>query len=172
MAPSPENYQPWEFVIIRDPAVRLKLTEIKVESRKEILRRWFPELSESEISGRASRNRTAMETASWLVAVCYKNRDSPDEMGDLKLSMSSVAAWMCIGYIWLSATAEGLGLSPAFFPHAVYPEAKRILGLPEGYELAAVLRIGFPAKKPLGRKKTVGPIESKLHYDRLGKKRN
>ena len=167
MAPSPENYQPWEFILIDDERVRRKLTEIKVESRKSVLKGWHPEMTEDQLNLKASRNKTAMETAAWLVAVCYTNKDSKEELGEMRISMSHAAAWGCIAYIWLAATAEGLGLSPSFYSYHVYDRAKAILGLPQGKELAAVLRVGYPVRRPLGRKKSTTPLSTKLHENRF-----
>lgn len=167
MAPSPENYQPWEFVLIRGAATRRKLTDLKLESRREVLRGWMPDIADSDLEARLERNRRAMESAAVFVAVCYKDMDTPAEVGEMRTSPSLIAAWSCVSYIWLAATAEGLALSPTFYSHGVYPRAKAALGLPEGYELATVLRIGYPVKRPLGRKKTVLPLEAKIHYERF-----
>lgn len=167
MAPSPENYQPWEFVIIQDKVVRKKLTQLKLESRSQVLKEWYPNITEQELERKLQRNRTAMETAPVLVAVAYKNLDSLAETGEQKVSLSLIAAWTSISYMWLAATSEGLGLSPTFYSHAFYEQAKSTVGLPQGYELAAVLRIGYPLKKPLGRKKTLVLLESKIHEDHL-----
>ncbi len=165
MAPSPENYQPWEFVIIQNVETRRQLTELKLESRRQVLKEWFPSIGDEELEKRLQRNKNAMESAPLLVAVCYKNLDSPVEIGNLRISLSLVAAWTCIAYIWLAATAEGLGLSPTFYSYAFYDRAKSLIGLPKDYELAAVLRIGYPIKRPLGKKKTIVPLETKIHQD-------
>jgi len=165
MAPSPENYQPWEFVLIRGAETRRKLTDLKLESRREVLRQWMPNITDTDLEARLERNRRAMETAALFVAVCYKDLDTPAEVGDLKISPSLIAAWTCVSYVWLAATAEGLALSPTFYSHDVYPRVKAVLGLPAGYEFATVLRIGYPLKRPLGRKKTIVPLESKIHYE-------
>jgi len=167
MAPSPENYQPWEFILIDDWSIRRKLTEIKVESRKAVLKGWHPEMTEEQLNLKVSRNRAAMETAAWLVAVCYANKDSKEELGEMRVSMSHAATWGCIAYIWLAATSEGLSLSPTFYSYHVYDRVKAILGLPQGKELAAVLRVGYPVKRPLGRKKSTLPLSTKLHENRF-----
>jgi 5,6-dimethylbenzimidazole synthase len=165
MAPSPENQQPWEFVIIQKEDTKKELTRLKLESRAQVLKEWFPGIGEEELQKRLQRNKKAMETAPVFIAVCYKNLDSAAEVGDLKTSMSLIAAWTCTAYIWLAATAEGLGLSPTFYSHRFYEQAKTVVGVPAGYELASVLRVGYPRKKPLGRKKSILPLESKLHEE-------
>lgn len=167
MAPSPENYQPWEFVIIQDEQTKRRLTTLKLESRKQVLKEWYPDITKEELEKRIQRNKVAMETAPVFVAVCYKDLDSPAEIGSLGISQSLVAAWTCIAYVWLAGTAEGLGLSPTFYSYPFYERAKLAVGVPVGYELASVLRIGYPVKRPLGRKKTVTPLKSKIHDERF-----
>jgi 5,6-dimethylbenzimidazole synthase len=167
MAPSPENYQPWEFVIIDEEETKKQLTELKLQSRKQVLREWFPKIGDEELEKRLQRNRIAMESATTFVAVCYKDMDSKAETGDQRISLSSIAAWTCVAYVWLAAASEGLGLSPAFYSQLFYERAKSLIGLPRGYELAAVLRIGYPLKRPLGQKKTVARLETKIHENRF-----
>lgn len=167
-APSPENFQPWYFIIIDDEEKRRRLIELKLESRRRVLKETYPNMGDEEIERRLQGNRAALESASWLVAVCYRDMDNPAETDGMRLSMSSIAAWTCIAYIWLAATAEGLGMSPTFYSYHVYEDVRKLLGLPSDHHLAAVLRIGYPAKKPLGRKKSVAKLESKLYHNRFG----
>lgn len=170
MAPSGENFQPWEFIIIRDRIIRERLKEIKIDSRRRIMKAWHPDIPDEQLDKKAQSQGVAFDTAFWVVAVCYKNVDSLEEIGDMRISMALTYAWTCISYIWLAATAEGIGMSPAFYPYDVYSKAKEILRLPAGYELAAVLRFGYPMKKPLGRKKSVGDLARKLHVECFGNK--
>lgn len=167
MAPSPENYQPWEFVVIRNKDTKQKLAKLKLESRRRVLKDWYPNITSKELNRRLQRNKIAMETAPVFIAVCYKDLDTPAEVRNLKVSISLTAAWTCITHIWLAATAEGLGLSPTFYSHPFYGRAKSLIGLPKGYELASVLRVGFPVKRPLGRKKSIIPLRRKLHEEKF-----
>lgn len=170
-APSGENYQPWEFILIKDKDTMKKLAEIKLESRKRVLKEWYPELSDEEIWERVEPQDVAMKTASCFVAVCYKNLDTFAEVGNMRISLSLAYVYGCINYIWLAATAEGIGLSPTIYPYDIYDEAKEILRLPKGYELALILRMGYPVKKPRGRKKSVIDINQKVHYEFFGNRR-
>lgn len=167
-APSGENYQPWEFILIKDKNTMKKLAEIKLESRKRILKAWYPELSDEEIWARVEPQDVAMKTASWFVAVCYKNLDTFAEVGNMRISLSLAYVYGCINYIWLAATAEGIGMSPTVYPYDIYEEAKEILRLPKSYELALILRMGYPVKKPKGRKKSLIDLNRKVYYEYFG----
>lgn len=164
-APSGEHKQPWEFIIIRNPELRKKLAELKYDSRKIVAKDMYPDLPEERIQEMALTQKKAVETAPVLIAVCYRNLDNALEVGQMKMSMMHANAWQCIENMWLAATAEGLGFSPTFYPAFVYEDVKKLLGIPQGVELAAIVRIGKKAQKR--KRKPVKPLEEKLHYDKF-----
>lgn len=164
-APSGEHKQPWEFIWVKNPELRKELTTLKFESRKRMAKALFPDLSEQRILELANLQKTALETAPVLIAVCYTNFDNPTEMGKRGISMSHAQTWQCIQNMWLAATAEGLGFSPTFYPDDVYDQATKLLGLPQGVELAAIARIG--RKNQNLKRKPIKSLEEKLHYDKF-----
>ncbi len=164
-APSPEHKQPWEFIWIKKAEMRDALAKLKYESRRRMAKVLFPELPGDRILQLASLQKTSLETAPVLIAVCYQDLDNPVEIGFQRISLSHAAAWQCIENMWLAATAEGLGFSPTFFAGDVYDDAKKLLGLPRGLELAAVVRIGIKNQK--NKRKTLKRLEEKLHYDKF-----
>lgn len=164
-APSGEHRQPWEFILIKNPELRKELTSLKFESRKRMARAIFPDAPEERILELANLQKTALETAPVLVAVCYKNYDIPSEIGKMGISTTHAHTWQCIQNMWLAATAEGLGFSPTFYADDVYNQAKKLLGLPQGVELAAIVRIGKKNQKL--KRKPIKSLEEKLHYDRF-----
>ncbi len=164
-APSAEHRQPWEFIWIRDRKLRGTLAELKNESRKRMAKVLFPNLPEERLKELATIQKVAVETAPVLIAVCYHDFDNPIEIGERKISLSHASAWQCIQNMWLAATAEGLGFSPTFFADDVYEEVRKLLGLPQGVELAAIVRIGYKAQRK--KRKPIKTTEEKLHYDRF-----
>ncbi len=164
-APSPENKQPWEFILIRRSELRAKLADLKYQSRKRMAKVLYPDMSEEKILEMAKVQRIAVETAAVLIAVCYRDLDNLTEIGQRRISLSHTAAWQCIQNMWLAATAEGLGFSPTFYAGDVYEEARRLLGLPPRVELAAIVRVGNKDQKL--KRKPLRPLEEKLHYDRF-----
>lgn len=164
-APSAEHRQPWEFIWIRERKLRETLAELKYQSRKRMAKVLFPNLPEERLVELATIQKVAVETAPVLIAVCYHDFDNPIEIGERKISLSHASAWQCIQNMWLAATAEGLGFSPTFFADDVYEEVKKLLGLPQGVELAAIVRVGFKAQRK--KRKPLKTTEEKLHYDRF-----
>ncbi len=164
-APSAEHRQPWEFIWIKDSNQRATLAGLKYESRKRMAKVLFPDLPEERLKELAAVQKVAVETAPVLIAVCYHDFDNPIEIGKRKISLSHASAWQCIQNMWLAATAEGLGFSPTFFADDVYEEVRKLLGLPQGVELAAIVRIGYRAQRK--KRKPLKTTEEKLHYDRF-----
>ncbi len=164
-APSGEHKQPWEFIIIKNPDLRRKLAEVKADSRKIVAKDMYPDFSEERVQEMALTQKKAVETAPVLIAVCYRNLDNALEVGQMRASMMHANAWQCIENMWLAATAEGLGFSPTFYPAFVYEDVKELLGIPEGVELAAIVRIGKKGQKR--KRKPLKPLDEKLHYDKF-----
>jgi len=95
--------------------------------------------------------KRALEAAPFLLVVCYDN----------KLGVDALAtAFACIENILLAATAEGLGAVTLTF-HG--PKIKRILHIPEGIDVAAVIPMGYPDEDPDKPERT--SVDDKLHID-------
>jgi len=152
-SPSGFNAQPWEFVVVTDQPTVKKLAQCKYDHNMQGL--LASKVPREEAEKLAGTQRDAFNHCT-PVAVLYR-KDKP-------VSMQST--WCCIATIWLAAASEGLGLSPAFFaPHAQDP-LKEILGVPESYDIAAIMRIGVPQGTPdrTPRKS----LKECLHYNRFG----
>ena len=76
---------------------------------------------------------------------------------------------MCIENMALAATAEGLGIVTSAFWDEDQEAVEKLLGLPDGYELASILLIGvqegYPKKFPEVSRR---PDFSWLHRNRFG----
>ena len=141
------NRQPWEFIIVDDPKIIDQVAEHKYQQNRKIS-------SEQE----ALKQRKAYQNCS-VVAVCHKEGHE-----------QAVSAWMSVQNMALAATAEGLGIVPSTFWEEHQEAVEKLLGIPEGYELATVMLIGvtesYPEKKYLGIPQR--PDFSWLHRNRFG----
>ncbi len=95
--------------------------------------------------------KRALETAPILLVVCYDNKLGVDALA---------SAFACVENILLAATAEGLGAVTLTF-HG--PKIKRILHIPEGIDVAAVMPMGYPDEDPDKPERT--SVNDKLHID-------
>jgi len=116
LAPSCFNYQPWRFVFVKDPEVLKK------------------------IHGNLSKTNRWVERASMLVAV-YSREDD-----DCKVSgrhYHQFDTGMAVGLLMLRATELGLVAHP--FAGFKEKAVKGILGIPEEYQLIALIAVGKKA---------------------------
>lgn len=152
-ASSAFNQQPWEFIVIDDKDLIGKLSQYKYDHTLQgLLASGTPR---GEAENIVSAQRDAFKNAV-PVAVIYNN--------EKLLPLEST--WNCITTIWLAAIAEGLGVSPAYFAPHGQGYLKEILGIPEGYDIAAILRIGIPDTVPEAKPRK--SLNECLHYNRFG----
>ena len=154
-APSARNLQPWEFIIVDDPRIIDQIAEHKYQQNR--LQSPKPGTTQADVENEALRQRKAYQNCS-IVAVCHKE--------GLEQVQST---WMCIENMALAVTTEGLGIIPSHFWEEHQEAVEKLLGIPEGYELATVLLIGvqegYPnIKKDVPRR----PEFSWLHRNKFG----
>lgn len=154
-APSAVNSQPWEFIIIKDQKIIDQLSGIKYQqTRKDPPRN----VEESDaVEKIALAQKESFKNAS-VVAVCNK-------------AEWERSVWLCIENMLLAAVAEGLGSGIVLYWGEGEKDAEKILGLPEGYELTAIVKIGEPGEEGFPRDKNPyaprRPKFSWLHIDRF-----
>jgi nitroreductase len=157
-APSAVNRQPWEFIIVKDQDIIDQLSEIKREQTRKSPPKTAKGVDAVESIANAQKN--SFRNAS-IVAVCH-------------IVEWERSVWLCIENMSLAAVAEGLGSGIVLYWGEGKKEAEKTLGLPEGYELTALLKIGQPAEEGYPREKNPyaprRPEFSWLHMDRFGEK--
>jgi len=132
-APSPLNQQPWEFLVITDPASKAEVRKVAETARQKVTASGGP--------GWVSKyGLDFIEEAPVLLAVLF----DPSQGGLGKFFGQNLgaisAAAACVQNIMLAAADMGLGtLWFTFFN----PEEMRVsLGVPETLEVAGVLPVG------------------------------
>ena len=135
LASSARNTQPWEFIVVTDKEQIKNLAQYKYDHNMQGL--LASNVPQEEAEALAGTQRDAFNNST-LVLVIF----------DTDHAIASESSWNCITTIWLAATAEGIGLSPAFFgPHAQGP-IKDMFSIPDKYGIAAILRMGIPEVIP------------------------
>jgi nitroreductase len=132
-APSAGNSQPWEFIHIEDQKLIDEIAEQKYQLSLTMAPP--PGGGQAQVQERALGQKKSFTNAS-AIAVCHKKG-------------SAASAWLCIENISLVAVAEGLGTGIVVFWGEQEKTVNKILGLPQDYELAAVLKVGEPAENPV-----------------------
>jgi len=162
-AASGSNTQPWEFVVVRDPKVKARLTE-------PMLRTWLERLGSGprmigrmkEVYDDATEMLRNTEKVPAIIYCCLDlNRTSRSE----EVRYASILP--AVQNLMLAAYAMGLGTCLTVHGSTSTrgeQEVKEILGIPDRVKIACLVYLGYPAVKlgPPRRK----PVEQFTHYDR------
>jgi len=136
LAPSAKNYQPWKFIVARDPQVRRALVP-------------------------ACKNQASVAQAPVVICGCCVIDQVWKGMGGY-WSAEAVDITIALEHMILAAAAEGLGT--CWIGAFLEAEVKKVLSIPEGVKPIALTPLGYPAAeaKPRPRK----PLSGIVCYDR------
>jgi nitroreductase len=148
-APSSRNRQSWEFVVVTDQKLADQIAELKYQMNRKLPP--GPGQTQQDVEAAALHQKKSFENAS-VVAVCTKD-------GDV------ASAWLAVENISLAAVADGLGSGIVAFGGEEKKGVEKLLGLPAGYELVCVMKIGVPGAP--GTKPAMRPEFSWLHTNRF-----
>jgi len=174
MAPSGSNAQPWEFVIVREAAARRE-----IQKMYEAV--WGPYKDSAIIRGRTSLSPRAVkalksgdEFAAQLAIVPVHvvvfldrpkmrvERGSPEDLFNFGATYGSI--FPAIELMMLAARALGIGTAMTTMLSSREPQTKALLGVPEQYQLVALVPMGYPAggfKRPMRK-----PVFARMHDER------
>lgn len=177
MAPSGSNAQPWEFVIVREAEARREIQKMYRAS-------WEPYKESAIIRGRktlSARAQKALAVGDEFAAslaivpahiVIFLDRPkmrvvrgSPEDLSNFGATYGSI--FPAIELMMLSARALGIGTAMTTMLSPREAETKALLGVPEDYQLIALVPIGYPAdgfKRPYRK-----PVWPRLHDGRFGR---
>ncbi len=167
-APSNAHLKPWQFVLLRDPEKRrravvegLRARDMKDGAEIERFLERFADETLKEVYRRSlPLQLTMMLEAPELLVVCTKMKPLAECRTLFELNpLASV--WMCVENIMLAMAAEGL-YGCTYTPYDA-AGLKTALGIPPGWEAAAVIPFGYPKTVP-------GPndaedLDRRLHVD-------
>ena len=160
-APSAENKQPWEFVVVRDAEARRTIHDLteaawRTAGRAFSETRVSPELLKEVEQGIAGGG---YRTAPVLVVVCADfTRGLPATAG------SSI--FPCVQNMLLAAGALGLGSALTTLGAGAGAPLAALLDLPDHVVPQAIVPLGYPARV-LGPPRRA-PVAEHAHRDRYG----
>ncbi len=136
LAPSAKNYQPWKFIVVKDPAVRQALVP-------------------------ACRGQASVGQAPVVICACCVIEQAWKGMGGY-WSAEAVDVTIAVEHMILAATAEGLGT--CWIGAFLEAEVRKVLAIPEGAKPIALTPLGYPAResRPNPRK----PLSEIVCHDR------
>jgi nitroreductase len=159
-APSAQNMQPWEFVVIQDAAVRSALADHAKEVWENFAREYSrPEIDTYQWSDTDKWAMGAFAQAPVIIVVCGDTDAMPAEL----LGSSIFPA---VQNMLLAAMDLGLGSLLSTLPIFAPGGASTILDLPDHILPLAAIPIGWPERQ-LGPPKRISYV-GKTYRDRYG----
>jgi nitroreductase len=139
-APSAENKQPWEFVVVRDADSRQQIGELTARAWQEGGRAF----SETRLTPRMLADvdqgaRGGVAAAPVLVVVCA------DTERGLEVTVPS-SIFPAVQNLLLAATALGLGSALTTITTSFRAELQELLGMPSAVWPVAIVPLGHPVR--------------------------
>jgi nitroreductase len=161
-APSAENRQPWEFVVVRDEGLRARIGDLT----RRAWRGGARSHSETRLSPRllADVDRGAegdVSAAPVLIVVCGDGRRAHE-------AAIPASIFPAVQNLLLAANAVGLGAALTTLPTTFAVELRELLALPDHVHPLAVVPVGHPARA-LGPPRRE-PVSDHAHRDRYGRR--
>ena len=159
-APSAENRQPWEFVVVRDPVLRDRIGELTRRAWEQYGRAHSEGRLSPELLAEVERGATGTISAAPVLIVV-----AADTARCLPVAVPS-SIFPALQNLLLAAGAVGLGSALTTIATAFADELRDAVGLPESVVPVAVVPLGIPAQ-PLGPSQREH-FSDHTHRDRYG----
>jgi len=171
-APSVGLSQPWDFLILRDAAVRERVQRL-AQAQRDAFAATLP--SARALAFGRLKVEAIMESPLNLVVTCDSTRGGRHVLGrHAQPQVAEYSAVCAVQNLWLAARAEGLGVGwVSFFDEA---ELAAELGLPPHVRVVAYLCVGHVAEFPAAPELVLSgwarqrPLAWAVHEGRWGRR--
>lgn len=178
--PSGGNIQPWQFLVVTDPAVRRDLGEIyrrAYERYEAALLTSMPPHRDEESAATwertlaASRHlATHLGDAPAIIVVLMHDIDMTltDEQGALDVGTPYASVYPAVQNLLLAARSLGIGGALTTVHRVRQDEVRSLLEVPDRFQTVALVPLG----RPTGRFGIAPrrPVETVTHWDRYGER--
>jgi 5,6-dimethylbenzimidazole synthase len=169
-APSVGFMQPWDFIVIDDPAIR---AAVKHMFMRENARAATNYTGEQAVLYRAMKLEGILDSPLNLCVTCDRTRGGPHVLGrNTILETDLFSVCLAVQNLWLAARAENLGVGWVSILDPV--ELAQLLGLPAHVQPVAYLCLGYvreflpePELQQKGWRARL-PLETLVHHNRWG----
>jgi nitroreductase len=159
-APSAENSQPWEFVVVRDASLRARIGDLTRRAweahGREFERGRIPDAMLADVDRGATGG---VAGAPVVVVVCGNTSFCLD-------AVLEASVYPAVQNLLLAAHAHGLGAALTTLAMGFDAQLRELLALPDHVRALAVVPLGHPARR-LGPPRRE-PVAGKTHRDRFG----
>jgi len=168
-APSHNHLREWEFILVKDFEQRKKVVGLGTQAEDVTNQRELEQATEGMVDelqremylkALPVQKRMLMSSPELLI-VCFRMRKPLNECKALYDLNCFASVWTCVENILLAMSAEGL-YGVTYVPHETH-SLKKVLGIPEDYEVATIIPIGYPKDYFIKQKEV--SIKEKIHYN-------
>ena len=144
-APNGGNTQPWEFVVVNDPATVQQLGELYKTTWLDAMG-WEPSPSESRVYRHARYLAHHMPDVPAMIVVCADHsRGSGYQPGQvIERGRHAASIWPAVQNLFLAARALGLGTRITTVLNRKEDAVRGILSLPPYAEMVCLTPVGYP----------------------------
>ena len=169
-APSHNHLREWEFILVKDHEQRKRVIEegartenvTDEEQTSRTLAGLTDDLQREMYLRALPVQKKMLLNAPELLVICFRMKKSLKDCRTLYELNNFASAWTCIENILLAMAAEGL-FGVTYVPHET-SSLKRTLNIPDDYEVAALIPVGYP--KPYRVKQKPVSLSEKIHRDK------
>jgi len=168
-APSGGNTQPWEFIVVTDPAVKAKLRDLVVEGLRVYANSNLM-IPRDRVNDFLSHSNPVASMAYGtdkvpvLILACLNTKRAKrltDEWAALEEQANWASVFPAVQNLLIAARAVGLGTAVSIFPLFKMKELKQLFKLPEYVKPGILVYVGYPTA-PFSEPKRV-PVETFIH---------
>jgi nitroreductase len=178
-APSPQNSQPWAFIVVRDPSTRAQIAEIYRRVWNIVKEPVYGDINAIEDTSQrrllqaTDRLAAAVDEAPLFIFAMLDRSKlgvmvTPDLQTLLEPSSAYGAVWAAIENMLLAARALEIGAISTNLTRLMDVEVRAILGYPEHVETVSMLALGRPRAPSRFGPTTRRPVSDVAHTERWG----
>ena len=178
-APSGGNIQPYQFLVVTDPAIRQRLGAIYLRAWQRYMPAVVAQVPPERRSDTWSRGIKASDELAHnlsdvpvhvLVLVPKMTMTVTDDQGEMDVGPVYASVYPAVQNLILAARAHGLGTVLTTVYRIYEDEVREACDIPDRYEVVALLPVGHPKGNwGIAPRR---PAESLTSWDRFGQRRS
>lgn len=177
-APSGANAQHWEFIVIKDPAIRSRMLELFKEtaaiSKKMELTRDEPMRHDRAYSD-PNEDPGFKDAPVWILLLGDIRTKEQFILSALySVGESNFRSGLAMAFLYMHLAARSLGLGSQWVTSTALPymhtALRQLLGIPDDFVIYDMMAIGFPGHEP--RPRMVKSLADIVHHDRYDRSKH
>jgi nitroreductase len=183
VAPSGGLSQAWGLIVVRDPERCRQVAELVVRGGSEYFRTVRPAAEGTSPEEHAAWAKdyasqalgTYSKVPVWVVGLVVPRKAMPADQADGERVANLTSLGMAFENLFVAARAKGLGTVPTIFHAYVEKDFRKLLDIPDEFEVPLITPLGYPVAFPEGLppalQKAYRPWRTLVHDETWGNPR-